>query len=574
MVRRVQLMRTPAQVARVRGYIRTQWAGVQSVAAAVASDVGGAMTAIIAQVEGVHAGYTAAATGTGGTLPHLSLEDILLLNYDADAFDIVAAADAGVADFVHPPSNPTPPTPGTMPWLTAVRHARCTAAVVAAEVDGQVRLWAGHTTWADYVELLRVYKVYTFAATAAAVARAHTGGIVRVAMSSFPGMVSSTDDWFLLSSGLLVMETTSSAVVHAALAPIAPPRGAPMWLRAQAANAVATTGAEWAAAFLQGASGTGNSMWMVVAARAVAEARAGGRLGTRANLPAGTLTVVETSAVHSWVGDVTPQLAATGVWWSVNRPRDDTIRTDLGYPSEGGGNGDGGGKLASRHLARFAQQQAALQPPVAPLRLDRHDLEGLHIVSRGRTGEGIALPPSSARAAGLPRFAAGDAIVPPALYSHTASPRARSLAREAARGRSTTDMAAMMAHNRWRDDGESLGRPYFAVAARYDLAAGSDTARAATGGMDTKVAEVADAAALTSYTRLGPSSRGADLPPWDWRTWTAPDVCRPPATPCGGGASLDATTMCGAHGPAPPHGAAPLVLPCEWDSEWAVIRPG
>jgi hypothetical protein len=65
----------------------------------------------------------------------------------------------------------------------------CSAAVALAQ--GNAELFTAHNTWCGYYSMLRVFKHYHFAFSTAAP--------VRVSMSSYPGVIHSTDDWCLPS---------------------------------------------------------------------------------------------------------------------------------------------------------------------------------------------------------------------------------------------------------------------------------------------------------------------------------------------------------------------------------------
>jgi hypothetical protein len=62
----------------------------------------------------------------------------------------------------------------------------------------------GHTTWDDYIEMLRIYKYYEFEFLGENSALpGHT-----VSFPSYPGVISSTDDYYVINKKLVVMETT------------------------------------------------------------------------------------------------------------------------------------------------------------------------------------------------------------------------------------------------------------------------------------------------------------------------------------------------------------------------------
>ena len=74
-----------------------------------------------------------------------------------------------------------------------------------------VRL-ALQVTWNDFGSMLRVYKLYDFPYTLDGTA-GQVVPAVRSSFSSYPGYIFSLDDFYQLSSGLVVQETTIG-IVH------------------------------------------------------------------------------------------------------------------------------------------------------------------------------------------------------------------------------------------------------------------------------------------------------------------------------------------------------------------------
>ena len=64
--------------------------------------------------------------------------------------------------------------------------------------DNMADIYAGHTTWSMYSSMLRIYKRYDFNFKNPLVAAKS------VVFSSYPGSVSSWDDYYLMSSNLFI----------------------------------------------------------------------------------------------------------------------------------------------------------------------------------------------------------------------------------------------------------------------------------------------------------------------------------------------------------------------------------
>jgi len=129
-----------------------------------------------------------------------------------------------------------------------VVHGHCSA-IVKLLPDGS-DLYIGHNTWFEYYHLVRMWKRYEF------------GSWAPVAMSSYPGMLSSTDDFYQVGH-LAVMETTTS-VFNNDIYDLIKPEAFPFWIRVMTAHRLATNGPEWMEVFKKHNGGTYNNMWMVV----------------------------------------------------------------------------------------------------------------------------------------------------------------------------------------------------------------------------------------------------------------------------------------------------------------------
>ena len=69
------------------------------------------------------------------------------------------------------------------------------------------RFYLLQTTWSSFNTMLRIYKLYDFPYTLDGTSNERVPA-VRTAFSSSPGWINSGDDFYVLSSGLVVQETT------------------------------------------------------------------------------------------------------------------------------------------------------------------------------------------------------------------------------------------------------------------------------------------------------------------------------------------------------------------------------
>ncbi|XP_060926880.1 putative phospholipase B-like 2 [Limanda limanda] len=124
-------------------------------------------------------------------------------------------------------------------------------------------LLVSHDTWNTYQSMLRIMKKYTFEFKVSPLDNYFILGRIQ-AFSSYPGSIFSGDDFYILSSGLVTLETTIGNS-NPALWKFVQPTGSVMeWLRNIVANRLAVTGKTWAEIFTKYNSGTYNNQWMIV----------------------------------------------------------------------------------------------------------------------------------------------------------------------------------------------------------------------------------------------------------------------------------------------------------------------
>lgn len=127
-------------------------------------------------------------------------------------------------------------------------HTHCSA-MVKLLPDGS-ELYVGHNTWDGFYLMLRVFKRYEF------------GSKTPIAMSSYPGILFSADDFYQVGD-LLVTETTLPNY-NKDMLELVQPEALPFWVRAMTANYLAKSGPQWMEIFKRHNSGTYNNQWMVV----------------------------------------------------------------------------------------------------------------------------------------------------------------------------------------------------------------------------------------------------------------------------------------------------------------------
>uniref|UniRef100_A0A7S4VGZ1 Phospholipase B-like n=1 Tax=Alexandrium monilatum TaxID=311494 RepID=A0A7S4VGZ1_9DINO len=245
-----------------------------------------AVRAVRSQLDGLVAGVNSGlAARRGPGRRSVSRWDMLLLNNLFDVDDIKQAVNVSErARFESMDEE------AVFLWTRFRGH--CSSIVKL--LPNASEIFAGHNTWFGYHMMLRIFKRYEF------------GSATPIAMSSFPGVVASMDDFYQVGS-LVIMETTLPNYNNELLARVRP-ESLPFWVRAMVANRLAKSGAAWMEVFKRFNSGTYNNMWMVVDY---------GRFTPGKPLPSGVLTVGEQLPGYFHYEDQT-RVLSYGYWPSYN----------------------------------------------------------------------------------------------------------------------------------------------------------------------------------------------------------------------------------------------------------------
>lgn len=267
-------------------------------------------------------------------------------------------------------------------------NGRCSALVRLAEANSDLLI--GHTTWDDYSKMTRIFKYYKIVLEGA------DTFATQGAMSSYPGVVGSTDDFYLLDSGLGVMETSliildPKAWVSVQEFDIKPQ--IPNFAHIMAVNRLATSSAHWAQLFMTVNTGTYTSQWLVVDYN---------QFEVGKPLPDGTFWVIEAvpGAVHA--EDMTAHLRSRGYFPSFNRPYFEPIRQKSGHSAAEKAHGELYSWGDNPRAKIFAESAPAVNdPPTMRVLMDRNlhaggpgalDTAGHEVSARMDLVPGVHLP--------------------------------------------------------------------------------------------------------------------------------------------------------------------------------------
>lgn len=261
---------------------------------------------VLLQLQGLHAGYTLLHQQSNGTLPGLTLEQIMWLNIYPEMDDIQSG--------ISPSSRRNFAAMGRKDFFNYVREStHCSALFrVTPELDDLI---AAHTTWSNYIWMLRVFKAYKLPFKAS---KAET-----LFFSGFPGVLASQDDFVVTSEKLVIIETTND-VFNNSLYDFVTTSTVPYWVRVIVASRTATGSKDWHDIFYQYNSGTYNNQWMVADYK---------KFQPRTPLPPWTFAVSEQiPGPYYHPGEDMTDVLQRGHWPSYNVPFFEDVYNISGYP--------------------------------------------------------------------------------------------------------------------------------------------------------------------------------------------------------------------------------------------------
>eukprot|EP01119_Soliformovum_irregulare_P003724 TRINITY_DN1475_c0_g1_i1.p1 TRINITY_DN1475_c0_g1~~TRINITY_DN1475_c0_g1_i1.p1 ORF type:complete len:533 (+),score=102.06 TRINITY_DN1475_c0_g1_i1:202-1599(+) len=273
-----------------RNFITTNDAWIRSMAKSNDSDYWYQVSLLLAQFDGLFAGYNHYASES----QKLAYTDFLIYQLVLDLGDIVAA------------------TTNSSAGVNIESHC---SVLIKKSADGQ-RLFTSHVTWSGYSSMLRTFKHYNHP-------YARSTAASKVSFSSFPGMLVSGDDYYLTNQNMAIVETTNS-IFNPSVYKWTTTKTIPYWIRVTVANRMSTNGKTWSDIFGSYNSGTYNNQWMVVDYKLFTPGE---------SLRSNTLWVLEQIPGLVMSADLSATLEKDGYWGSYNVPYFKDIWVESGYPA-------------------------------------------------------------------------------------------------------------------------------------------------------------------------------------------------------------------------------------------------
>ncbi|XP_059041988.1 phospholipase B-like 1 isoform X2 [Mustela lutreola] len=214
---------------------------------------------IIAQMDGLYVGALKRAK-LERTKP-MTMFQIQFLNAVGDLLDLIPS--------VSPTKN------SSLKVFKRWDMGHCSALIKV--LPGFENIYFAHSSWYTYAAMLRIYKHWDFNI------KDKDTSSSRLSFSSYPGFLESLDDFYILSSGLILLQTTNS-VYNKTLLKLVAPQSLLAWQRVRVANMMANDGRQWAEIFSNYNSGTYNNQYMVLDLK---------KVKPKYSLDTGTLYIVE-----------------------------------------------------------------------------------------------------------------------------------------------------------------------------------------------------------------------------------------------------------------------------------------
>ncbi|KAF2073649.1 hypothetical protein CYY_005034 [Polysphondylium violaceum] len=262
-----------------------------------------AVNNVLNQFQGLVKGYQIAADSD----KQLNELQLLLINFIGDLGDVV-----GYLEYMNSTKHTT--TDLTLKELETIfaTKGRCSA-LIRLKPDNS-ELYASHTTWGSYFTMLRIYKKLIIPDPMVANSQ--------VFYSSYPGILTSDDDFSILQpSNLAIIETTNDILIPSLYSKVTY-QSLLYWVRSVVANRLSNTGAEWVNNYVQYQSGTYNNQWQVIDYKLFKPSQP---------IVPNTLWIVETAPGYYQSQDVSQYLSSASFWASYNRPFFVEIQQLMGY---------------------------------------------------------------------------------------------------------------------------------------------------------------------------------------------------------------------------------------------------
>ena len=263
------------------------------------------------QLYGMYEGYNY-QNNKQGKYSKITLIDFLILQADGEMPELLRwmrnknknyRVNIGDVDYFEKAFDISTEDP-ELAWREIIRQSRCSALIYLNNINNTYDVFSGHVTWADYSETYRIYKYF----------KIDISNInYEASFSSYPGFLSSTDDFIINKHKIMTTETTLSLLDQSLYTNITAEKYIPNYIRVNIASFMSRNIKEWIDYFSLINSGTYSSQWMVVDYKKVKE------LNTNRNIRE-MFYVIEQIPTDIILKDMSVELINNKYYSSFNRP--------------------------------------------------------------------------------------------------------------------------------------------------------------------------------------------------------------------------------------------------------------
>jgi hypothetical protein len=209
---------------------------------------------VYAQLDGLLHGYAAATNNTARALP---LRALFNVNLGGDMEDLSSALNLTASPRASARAAARAAAVGAPRAGDTEGGGHCSALVRL--LPGFSEVFFAQATWAGFEDMTRILKEYDFPWTTTGRPGDPRVPATRVVFSSDPASLFSGDDFYVLGSGLAMLETTIGNNNATLYQLFVSPHTVLEWVRNIVANRLAATGAEWVDIYTAHNSGTYNN---------------------------------------------------------------------------------------------------------------------------------------------------------------------------------------------------------------------------------------------------------------------------------------------------------------------------
>lgn len=299
---------------------------------------------IISQLDGLYAGYNSnyEADTPDNISKRLTIVDFLILNSSGNFGDIKSIIDISdsskykvdeTTDFSSKENLEKlfGETDIISIYKKLLKNSHCSViAKLIKQQNGEYDIISGHDTWSSYSELIRTLKTYNYEFDSKCKNKNDTliPKPKKISMSSYPGVLFSGDDFYVLESGLTLLQTTLNVLDRFKYYNLIDfSNYIPEFIRLMTINFLSNTGEEWVENYKDSKNHLYITQWVIVDYNQLSIYNANPLDSNKK----GVIHVLEEVPNEVFIEDISEKFFVDGYFGSFNYPYFDKSFQILGY---------------------------------------------------------------------------------------------------------------------------------------------------------------------------------------------------------------------------------------------------